>query len=157
MSHELLELAQRLINELGELAQIVERVKSAWRRFQRSSDSLYLDSVALNLHSFYNGLEHLFELIAIHIDDARPEGTNWHQTLLGQMASEIPQVRPAVISELSHDRLNDYRRFRHIVRHTYTFQFDAERIRPFIEAISMTFAQVQNELTAFAAFLQDRA
>ena len=157
MSNGLPELAQRLVNELDELAQMVERVQSAWQRFQHSSDSFYLDSVALNLHSFYNGLEHLFELIAIHVDGARPEGTNWHQALLAQMASEIPQIRPAVISEPSCDRLNDYRRFRHIVRHTYTFQFDAERIEPFIDAIAPTFAQVQDEIAAFAIFLQNRA
>ncbi len=147
-------LAQRLVDELSEIEQIIARVKTAWQQFQRSSDSLYLDSVALNLHGFYNGLEHLFELIALHVDASRPEGTNWHQRILDQMALEVPTVRPAIISEDTRDRLNDYRRFRHIVRHTYTFQFDPDRIQPFIEALTLTFEQVNAELIAFVQFIQ---
>lgn len=73
------------------------------------------------------------------------------------MTSEVPQIRPAVISEASRDHLTDYRRFRHVVRHTYSFQFDAERIQPFISDLSTTFIQVQHEITAFAVFLQNRA
>jgi hypothetical protein len=147
-------LAQRLIDELSEIEQIALRIQTAWDQFERSTDSLYLDSVALNLHGFYNGLEHLFELISLHVDGHRPEGTNWHQQLLDQMASEVNGVRPAVISEAMRDRLNDYRRFRHIVRHTYTFQFDPDRIHLFIELLAPSFEQIRVELMAFIQFIR---
>lgn len=32
-----------------------------------SDQDIYLDSVALNLHGFYSGLERLFELVARHL------------------------------------------------------------------------------------------
>jgi hypothetical protein len=40
------------------------------------------------------------------------------------MATEIPQVRPAVISEAIYKQLDDYRGFRHDVRNVYTYKFD---------------------------------
>jgi len=49
-----------------------------------------LDGVALNLHGFYAGLERLFELIAAIVDGTVPQGANWHQILLEQMATEAP-------------------------------------------------------------------
>jgi len=72
-------------------------VKEGWNRAQRSGDSYYLDGVALNLHGLYSGLERIFEVIAVSADDKKPEGENWHQELLRQMNTEIPEMRPAII------------------------------------------------------------
>jgi hypothetical protein len=40
-----------------------------------------------------------------------------------QMADEVLNVRPAVISEEVRQWLDDYRGFRHIVRNVYTYKF----------------------------------
>jgi len=98
MTQRLLYLANRIRNEFVELARIIDRIKEGWQRAQQSEDDLYLDSIALNLHGFYGGLERLFELIASNIDGNVPTGANWHQLLLEQISSEIPHKRPAVIS-----------------------------------------------------------
>lgn len=157
MNKRLLNLAQRISDELGELERIIERAQEGWRRSQQLSDDLYLDGVALNLHSFYSGLERLFELIATGIDGILPQGANWHRVLLEQMASEVPRARPAVISEITCEALDEYRGFRHIVRHVYTFQFDAVRVQRLVEGAPTVFAQVRSELLAFANFLRQRA
>lgn len=78
---------------------MIERAEEGWRRAQELSDDFYVDGVALNLHGFYVGLERLFALIATIVDAAMPQGANWHQMLLRQMAAEVPRIRPAVISE----------------------------------------------------------
>ena len=65
MSQRLLYLTARIREELVELARIVDRVQEGWQRAQQSEDDLYIDSVALNLHGFYGGLERLFELDCI--------------------------------------------------------------------------------------------
>ena len=78
MSQRLLYLTTRIQEELVELAQIVDRVREGWQRAQQLEDDLYIDSVALNLHGFYGGLERLFELIASTIDEDVPKGANWH-------------------------------------------------------------------------------
>ena len=96
MSEQLRRVAKRIRNEFDEMARVISRAQEGWRRAQQSSDDLYLDGVALNLHGLYAGLERLFELIAATIDGTVPQGANWHQLLLEQMAEEVPHVRPAV-------------------------------------------------------------
>ena len=59
MSERLIRLVERIRSELVDLNRLVERAKEGLRRAQRSDDDLYLDSVALNLHGFYAGLERL--------------------------------------------------------------------------------------------------
>ena len=154
MSERLLRLAERIRDELADLDRLVGRAQEGWRRAQRSGDDFYLDGVALNLHSFYAGLERLFELIATTVDGTMPQGGNWHQMLLQQMAAEIPRVRPAVISEGTRDALDDYRGFRHVVRHVYTFKFHPSKVERLVRGAPAVFAQVREELLAFAHFLR---
>lgn len=109
-------LANRIRLELAELEHVLARINEGWQRAHPSGDDYYLDSVALNLHGFYSGLERVFTLIAETIDGSLPQGENWHLLLLQQMTEEKPRVRPAVISEEVGKRLNEYRGFRHVVR-----------------------------------------
>jgi hypothetical protein len=150
----LLRLARRIRDEFGELARVINRAQEGWRRVQRSSDDLYLDGVALNLHGFYAGLERLFELIAATVDGTVPQGENWHQVLLEQMAAEVPHVRPAVISDETREALDEYRGFRHVVRNVYTFKFDPMKVQTLVEKAPGTFSQARAELLAFASFLE---
>lgn len=76
MNERLLRLANRIRDELGELARVLERAQEGWRRAYQWSDDLYLDGVALNLHGLYAGLERLFELIAATVDGTVPQGAN---------------------------------------------------------------------------------
>lgn len=156
MNEKLLKLAQRISDELGELARLVERAQEGWSRAQQFSDDLYLDGVALNLHSFYSSLERLFEIIATAIDGTLPEGANWHRVLLEQMAFEVPNVRPAVISKRTCEALDEYRGFRHVVRHVYTFHFEAVKVQRLVEKAPTVLAQAHSELLAFATFLKNR-
>ena len=58
------ELAERILAELSELTPLPDRVLRAWQTVVNKNDEFYLDSVALNLHGFYSGLERIFERIA---------------------------------------------------------------------------------------------
>jgi hypothetical protein len=153
MTSRLSQIATRIRSDLDELENVLQRIREGWDRANRSGDMYYLDGVALNLHGLYSGLERLFELIAINIDGSKPTGENWHQELLNWMAMEIKAVRPAVISESSHNRLSEYRGFRHVVRNVYTVNFDPAKMRNLVEGAPGLFSQVRAELTAFAAFL----
>ena len=153
MSERLIRLAERIRSGLVDLNRLVERAREGLRRARLEDDDLYLDSVALNLHGFYAGLERLFELTAANVDGAIPQGANWHQILLQQMAAEIPGVRPAMISERLRDSLDEYRGFCHV----YTFSFDPLKMRKLVEQAPAVVAQLRRELLAFAEFLEDRA
>lgn len=155
MSDELAQLAERIRDELKELSKTLQRVEKGWQRAERSGDDYYLDGVALNLHGLYNGLERVFERIATVLDGSLPRGENWHQVLLEQMTREIPAVRPAVISERTRARLDDYRGFRHVVRNVYTFKFDPAKLKKLVSEAPSLFENTQTELLAFADFLED--
>ncbi len=156
MNERLLPLAHRIRDELGELERLIQRAQEGWRRAQQSSDDFYLDSVALNLHGFYAGVERLFTLIAGLVDGTRPVGANWHQVVLQQMADEVPRVRPAVISPGTHAALDEYRGFRHLVRNVYTFQLDPAKVGRLVQHAPAVLGQMSRELLAFADFLEQR-
>lgn len=156
MNKRLLRVADRIRGELEELTRVLDRAQEGMRRARQTSDDFYLDSVALNLHGLYAGFERLFEIIAATIDGNVPQGANWHQVLLDQMATEVPQVRPAVISEETRRALDEYRGFRHVVRNVYTFRFDPAKVQRLVQKAPSVFGQTQEELLAFASFLEQR-
>ncbi len=99
-------------------------------------------------------MERIFELIAETVDEVKPSGGNWHQELLKQMATEVPRVRPAVISQELREKLDEYRAFRHIVRNVYAHNFRPERMKELIERVETIFIATESELTAFCSFLE---
>lgn len=151
------ELVERIRGEAPDLDRLVQRSLLAWTRAQKlpNEQEIYLDSVALNLHGFYSGLERLFELIARHVDQHLPKGEMWHRDLLQKMAKEIPNVRPAVISREEASSLDELRRFRHLVRNVYTFNLVPDKMRTLISDLPGLWSQVQDELLAFADFLTE--
>lgn len=73
--------------EASDLDRVVQRATAAWTQAQHMTDpDAYLDSVALNLHGFYSGLERLFELVTRHVDRSVLAGETWHRNLLKQVA-----------------------------------------------------------------------
>ena len=151
------ELAERIRGELVDLTAAVQRAGRSWERAGRVPDEqdVYLESVALNLQALSSGLERLFELIPRHIDGALPAGEGWHHDLLRQMANEIAGVRPAVIGDQSAQALDEFRRFRHLVRNVYAFNLDPQRMNPLLLALPGAWQQVHAELAAFAGFLEE--
>lgn len=125
-------LAERIISEIKELSFLVERIN----------------------HSFYSGVERIFERIAVIVDNSMPSGANWHQELLNQMALEIPGIRPAVISSSVKEQLEEYRGFRHIVRNIYSYRFNPEKMNNLVSGMGSLFLVFSAELTSFAEFLK---
>ena len=152
------ELAERISGEAPELERVVQRASRAWLQAQRTPEEFaYLDSVAWNLHSFYSGLERLFELIARHVDRALPTGETWHRDLLQQMAQDVIDVRPAVIEPDRVPALDEFRRFRHLVRNVYTMNLVPEKIAGLMAALPELWPGLRAELQAFADFLDELA
>ena len=75
-------LAARILSEIKEISSLVRRIEYGWKNAKKREDDYYLDSVALNLHGFYSGLERIFKKIAASVDESVPEGANWHKELL---------------------------------------------------------------------------
>jgi hypothetical protein len=99
----------------------------------------------------------LFEKVAKVIDGSLPQGANWHQLLLEKMSLEVPNRRPALISQQSREALEEYRGLRHVVRNIYAFQFEAEKLKPLVELAPVVLSRLRAECLAFATFLEQQA
>jgi len=147
-------LSERIKMEIVDLELVVSRLLEAWQRALRSGDDFYLDSVALNLHGFYSGIERIFERLAETLDGSLPKGENWHQALLIQMSKEVEGIRPAVISQQTLKYLDEYRGFRHVVRNVYTFHFDEAKLEKWGMGAKEDGSQKKTEILAFTDFLE---
>ena len=152
MTEELDQLLRRIDNEVAEIQKIRDLALKRWQKALRDED--YLGSVAFDLHSFYQGVERIFEVFAKGIDGDMPSGEAWHKRLLEQMTEEIPGIRPAVISEQTKAALDKYRAFRHLARNIYTFNLDVQRIRGLVENLSDTIERVCSDISVFLDFLK---
>ena len=149
----------RIRQELADIERVVARAERAMAaaRQQSEDQDLYLDSAALNLHDFYAGLERVFHHIAATVDRSVPSGHEWHRELLRQMTVTLPQIRPQVLSVETSKAIDEFLRFRHVVRNIYTFEFDPDRIEHLTQHLRVSYEQVQAELLAFADFLDKLA
>jgi hypothetical protein len=109
--------------------------KQAWTAARRRPEDqdLFIDSAALSLHDFYAGLERIFHQIATTVDGSLPADREWHRDLLQQMQADLPDLRPPVLSREARQAVDEFLRFRHVVRNIYAFQFDPERVERLVQ------------------------
>jgi hypothetical protein len=79
----------------------------------------YVVALASGVARVYSGLERVLTMIAHELDHHVPQDRDWHSLLLRRMTMEIPDRRPAVISNDTYRRLNELRAFRYRVRNSY--------------------------------------
>ena len=139
--------------ELESLQQLVQQTNSLMEKIRATGDVDYLGTIALNLHSFYSGAERIFRDIATDLDDSLPSGSNWHRRLLRQMASNVPNTRPAILEASTLKALNELCAFRHVVRNIYSFDLIPERVENLATNLPNTYVLLENDLNRFNQFL----
>jgi hypothetical protein len=142
------------MTSLQELQGVINRVVQLSQKAQQTGDDGYWDGVALNLHSFYGGVERIFEDIARTMDESVPSGPGWHADLLLQIASEIATLRPAVIRGEVRNCLDEYRGFRHVVRNVYAFNLRPARIKELSDGLPACWKAIREDLLKFTEFLE---
>lgn len=144
------------LNNIGKMITIAERSVAGIVKHPEDSD-IYINSAALNLHSFYAGLEKMFMSIAEKLDQSVPSSGSWHLELLKQMTLDLPSIRPPVITKRTKTLLDDYRSFRHVVRNVYTYNLDAKRVTELVDNLPTVFAAITADLNQFFTFLDAAA
>ncbi len=157
MRQTLRSTAARIRQELPSLGRVARRAETSLADALEGGDDRFVDAAALNLHVFYSGVEHLFELVARRVDGTVPDGPGWHIDLLAQMAAPLDEVRPAVISTDVQVRLDRFQGFRHVVRNVYTFNLDIDQIQLLVNELPILMRHLEPELQAFADFLDAAA
>ena len=155
---EVRRLIAEIRDELSALAKVKALLEEARARFaERAPDPLELGGIALSLHAFYNGVENLFRRVALELGEGLPGGDDWHSQLLRNMALEMPRVRPRVISEQTRDSLEEFLRFRHVVRHTYGHELKWRRMRELLDSFGPAYTEFVKDAEEFLRFLEAMA
>ena len=155
MNVELLKADVR--DELRKIAQLREDfVQTEPLLSKDASDVPFYDRAAVGyyLHSFYNGCENIFRAVARFFENDLT-ADSWHADLLKRMRLEINGYRPAVIDDELYSLLNDFRGFRHVFRHAYTFELDWERERLVASRLTRTADLLERQVGTFLANLDE--
>jgi len=137
-----------------EVAQIDELISSfsplLMIALSRTPDLTETTALATVLHSFYNGIENIFTIVAKEIDQHQPSGTNWHRDLIDQMAKDN-KARSAIISSSGREVLVEYLSFRHFFRHSYSFHLEWEQMKSLVMNLGSNWNTIKTELDRLEA------
>ena len=115
----------------------------------------YWIAAGFGLQGFYTGIEKIFEQISRVVDrNFDRQSERWHQELLEQMRTELPNIRPAVIDTVLYQLLRKYLGFRHVVRNNYTHRLEPLLIADNISYLEECYQQFLKAMTNFCTFLE---
>ena len=146
---------------LAALGAVIEQDRKAVERWNRELETLRsalgvaqppfrdLAAAAYALHNLYNALENTFEQVSRTFENHVTDPQQWHKELLAKMFLDIPRVRPAVLPESLRAHLSDLRGFRHLFRHAYGFELDAEKVNRLVRDWRSARPAVLEALTHF--------
>jgi len=117
-------------------------------------DAVRLESVAYQIHNFYNAVEDLLKTIAVQFENQVTDTSRWHQLILQRMTQEIIGVRPAFLSQSSFEALNVLRGFRHFFRHAYGVPIDYDQLTANLNRVREAFPLLEQDVKSFLHQLQ---
>ena len=154
-SADLLELRDDLSRECSRLHKLVTGLSELGQRLEHSADAV--EASALRLHNFYTGVERMLLLVSRVVNGGTPaQGEGWQRRLLERMAMAT-DTRPALLHESTQQELQEYLRFRQLVRNLYADELRAEPIQRLIEQLQHTWPKLDADITSFQAWLRSIA
>jgi len=150
---------RRIIVEIRQELSNLARLHAEWQGIdpETGSHTIILRGEGSIFHDFYCGAERIFRAIADEVNGGVPAGESWHRLLLQDMRLEIPGLRPAVISQATHEVLVDFLNFRHKFRNIYGFDLEPERVDEVEREFPEAHKQLVADLEVFLQFLENMA
>jgi hypothetical protein len=148
MPHE--KVIEDIESEIKRIERLIENYAPLLKKVKtKKPNFVQLGSLAMLLHSFYNGLENVFTRIAKEIDKKMPTGEAWHNQLLEQMIRPIGKRTQAVLSADTYKDLEEYLGFRHFSRHAYAFDLEWQLMKDLVERIGDVKERTLDEIKSF--------
>lgn len=153
---EVLRFKAEIMEEIENISRIVRIIKKRKKEMKKHTldADVYLDSIVHNIENFYMGIEEIFKKIAVFIGEGIPEGPRWHSALLKGMARDITGLRPRVIKEETRVFLDEYRKFRHLVRNIYTFNIIPQKVIKLANSIAKTSNGFKKDIKSFINIIE---
>ena len=114
----------------------------------KKPDFIELSAAAMVLHSFYNGIENIIVMILKGYGEVLPIGYNWHMELLEKTCIQCVNRKIIFNSELK-SQLEEYRKFRHLVRHIYNYKLNWTMMEGIMNNINTIWEKIKENLNKF--------
>lgn len=114
-------------------------------------------ALAAYITDFYTGCERLSERVAVALDGGLPQGENWHEQLLNQMADTGGDNRPPLWQGSLLLELDEYRKFRHLTRHNYQVKLKSDRVLELAQKVELVINKVRGAIGKFNHWLTQKA
>jgi predicted nucleotidyltransferase len=152
-----LALKARLEDELTGLERIAGGLEGALERAGEAPDEFATRALASYVDDFYKGCERLCERVAVTLDIGLPQGERRHQVWLGQMGEPGGGGRPPLFGGSLLLELDEYRRFRHRVRHIYGYELEATRVLALARGVASVFGRLRAAVVTFNRWIEGQA
>lgn len=141
--------------ELEHFQQLANNVDESIARFPATAQINIHDlrAIALLLTEIYLGAENLMLRVAKSLDEPIPSGKAWHAELLEQFSKETPNLRPELFNQDTVSLLDEFRRFRYVVHHTYSFDYDWQEINKLLNMAPALLEGLIRDTQTFRGFL----
>lgn len=137
-----------IVREIRQIDQLFQEYEDLLQKArQREPGLVELTALGAVLHSFYTGVESIFQTVAKRVDEHMPSGDQWHRELLLQMVRE-GERRGEVISQATRETLEAYLGFRHVYRHAYSFRLTWPQMRRLVYDLPDVWARLKSEIQA---------
>jgi hypothetical protein len=146
----------------AEIESDLEAIAEVYRLFDKATTQLGHEPergivIGYYLHVLYGLFESLLQRVTFLFGNEIGDGARWHAELLHRMTLEIKEIRPPVLSRRTYECLDELRKFRHLFRNAYLFQFDPRRLDIVIEEARTLRPLYRVDLRRFLAFLDTLA
>ncbi len=109
---------------------------------------------ALKTLQLYTAIEDLFKQTAKAFENQIEDPSRYHRELLKRMNIQVVDIRPAVVSDDTTVFLDKLRRFRHFVRHAYSFEFDIDELEILGKRLASKMDLFYRDIALFKSFLE---
>lgn len=146
------QLREEISIELDAITQVVRELVSLNQDLGKQTPTIREKTAAAAfLAQFYNGIENILKRICISYEVRLPEGDNWHVALFKMFSQPSQSPLPTLFDDNLAETLAPYRRFRHVVFHSYGFQLEWNKMVHGIEEIEPVFTQFELAIKQFLA------
>lgn len=109
---------------------------------------------ALKTQQFFTALEDLFKQIAKSFENHIEDLGSYHRELLIRMNTEIPGIRPQVLTKNAFLLLDKIRAFRHFIRHAYDCELEEKQLSIIQSLLKDDFDAVLTDINQFRVYIK---
>jgi len=153
LAQELVEDIENDLKRLNSVHANLEKSRELLEKRDYSEDVYYkfLEAASTELHGLYTGTEKVFERIIIFNTGQRPQGKEFHKSILKTIHAELE-----LTTDGTNRFLEELSSFRHLFRHAYGIELNPAEIIESTRRTCLAWPFLRNELECFVRALKNR-